>query len=60
MEPDKRLVMHGLTHMVSLVSLDGQLWLADVGFGGSAATQPLLVEEGPGVTETAQVCNQYV
>ena len=55
MGPNLLLNMHSLSHMVVFVTLEGQLWLADVGFGDSAATQPLLIQEGPSVVHAGQV-----
>lgn len=34
----------GRTHHVNLVELDGQTWLCDVGFGGSAFRHPLMLQ----------------
>ena len=34
----------GRTHQINLVELEGQLWLCDVGFGGSGFRHPLLVQ----------------
>lgn len=36
----------GRTHQISLVELDGQTWLCDVGFGGSGFRQPLVLQPG--------------
>lgn len=39
------------THMTLQVTIDGEPWLADVGFGGGALTSPLLLNErGPQIT----------
>ena len=34
------------THLVNRVTLDGQDWISDVGFGGRAARVPLKIEDG--------------
>lgn len=34
------------THLVNRVSLDGEDWITDVGFGGRAARMPLKIEDG--------------
>ncbi|MEP4051206.1 MAG: arylamine N-acetyltransferase [Litorimonas sp.] len=34
------------THLVNRVSIDGQDWISDVGFGGRAARYPLKIEDG--------------
>jgi len=34
----------GRTHQISLVELDGQTWVCDVGFGGSGFRRPLLLQ----------------
>ena len=34
------------SHLVLLVEIDGQVWLADVGFGGPGSLAPLLLEIG--------------
>jgi len=34
----------GRTHQVNLVELEGQIWLCDVGFGGSGFRQPLMLQ----------------
>lgn len=34
----------GRTHNINLVELDGQTWLCDVGFGGSAFRHPLMLQ----------------
>jgi N-hydroxyarylamine O-acetyltransferase len=33
----------GRTHQINLVELDGQIWVCDVGFGGSGFRQPLML-----------------
>ena len=35
-----------LTHRLSIVPLDGQLWVADVGLGGNGWVEPLLLKPG--------------
>lgn len=34
----------GRTHQVNMVELDGQIWLCDVGFGGSGFRHPLMLQ----------------
>ena len=40
-----------LNHLVLRVEIDGQWWLADVGFGGEGPLEPLLITEGPAVVQ---------
>jgi N-hydroxyarylamine O-acetyltransferase len=45
----------GRTHQVNLVELDGQTWLCDVGFGGSAFRHPLLLQAGVEVEQMGEL-----
>ena len=40
--PDRR----ALTHVIARVTIDGQAWLADVGFGGEGPVEPLPIADG--------------
>jgi len=42
----RRPALGPLTHLVLLVAIDGREWLADVGFGGPAPSQPIPFETG--------------
>jgi N-hydroxyarylamine O-acetyltransferase len=45
----------GRTHQVNLVELEGQIWLCDVGFGGSGFRQPLMLEADVEVEQLGEV-----
>ena len=45
--PDKR----SLNHMLLRVEIDGQGWLADVGFGGEGPLEPIPLQDGARVTQ---------
>jgi N-hydroxyarylamine O-acetyltransferase len=47
--PDRR----ALNHMLLLVHIDGQPWLADVGFGGDGPLEPIPLQDGIRVTQDA-------
>lgn len=40
-----------LNHLILRVDVDGQPWLADVGFGGQGPLEPLLIAEGPPIVQ---------
>jgi N-hydroxyarylamine O-acetyltransferase len=46
----------GRTHHINLVELDGNVWVCDVGFGGSGFRQPLLLQAG---VESEQLGETY-
>lgn len=43
------------THQINLVELQGQTWICDVGFGGSAFRYPLLLETGVEVEQMGEI-----
>ncbi len=45
----------GRTHHVNLVELDGQIWLCDVGFGGSGFRHPLIVQSDVEVEQLGEI-----
>jgi arylamine N-acetyltransferase len=44
----------GRTHHINLVELNGETWVCDVGFGGSAFRHPLKLEAGVEVEQLAE------
>jgi N-hydroxyarylamine O-acetyltransferase len=45
----------GRTHQINLVELEGQVWVCDVGFGGSGFRQPLLLQADVEVEQLGEV-----
>ncbi len=45
----------GRTHQVNLVELEGQIWLCDVGFGGSGFRQPLMLQAEVEVEQMGEI-----
>jgi N-hydroxyarylamine O-acetyltransferase len=45
----------GRTHQINLVELEGQIWVCDVGFGGSGFRQPLLLQADVEVEQLGEV-----
>ena len=57
---DVSLTLSGLSHMVSFVRLEDSLWLVDCGFGGSAPTQPVAIDDGINIIDAAQVPSKHL
>ena len=45
----------GRTHHINLVELDGQIWVCDVGFGGSGFRQPLMLQVDVEVEQLGEI-----
>ena len=45
----------GRTHQINLVELEGQIWLCDVGFGGSGFRYPLILQSNVEVEQLGEI-----
>ncbi|HTE16181.1 MAG TPA: arylamine N-acetyltransferase [Burkholderiales bacterium] len=45
----------GRTHQINLVELEGQIWLCDVGFGGSGFRHPLMMQSNVEVEQLGEI-----
>jgi N-hydroxyarylamine O-acetyltransferase len=45
----------GRTHHINLVELEGQIWVCDVGFGGSGFREPLMLQADVEVTQLGEI-----
>lgn len=45
----------GRTHQINLVELEGQIWVCDVGFGGSGFRHPLMLEADVEVEQLGEI-----
>ena len=45
----------GRTHQINLVELEGQVWVCDVGFGGSGVREPLMLQADVEVEQLGEI-----